>query len=101
MVRMSNPELPALSVEQDEVTSVIATGPWQVQALAQPQVLRNIQSALSGLPKGADLRWDLTALSALDHIGAQLLWNSWGKSRPPNLVLNESHEEFFKRLEET
>jgi phospholipid/cholesterol/gamma-HCH transport system permease protein len=36
----------------------------------------------------------------MDHIGAQLFWNAWGKSRPKNLVLAPAQEEFFKRIEQ-
>lgn len=44
------------------------------------------------------LSWDLTGISALDHIGAQMLWQAWGKQRPRSLILLPAHEGIFERL---
>lgn len=71
-----------------------------MQALARPGVMTQIEAALQALPKGTATRWDLSQIAALDHIGAQLLWNAWGKVRPPQLTLTQQHEEIFKRLEQ-
>ncbi|MES2535325.1 MAG: ABC transporter permease [Pseudomonadota bacterium] len=96
---MSNPELPELIFDQHDPSTVSASGAWQVQVLSRPDVMKRIKAALRTLPAGAALHWDLSQVSALDYIGAQLLWNAWGKVRPPGLVLADHHEGFFKRLE--
>lgn len=94
-------ELPAVSFEQHNQSTVTVSGPWQVHALAQSGLMARIAADLGALPEPAALRWDLSRITALDHIGAQVFWNAWGKMRPPQLSLAESHEEFFRLLEET
>ena len=80
--------------------SVAADGTWQVHALAQGTAMATITGLLKSL--NADkVRWDLSAIDSMDHIGAQLFWNAWGKTRPADLQLAPGQEEFFNRLETT
>lgn len=97
---MSNLQSPTLSRERRDASSVTAAGAWQVQALARPGVIAQINTTLQALQKDVTASWDLSQIAALDHIGAQLLWNAWGKTRPPQLKLAQQHEEFFNRLEQ-
>jgi phospholipid/cholesterol/gamma-HCH transport system permease protein len=97
---MPNPEPPALHINRHNKFTILATGSWQVHALARPQVMKRIAEATRGLPDSAAPHWDLTAIAAIDHIGAQLLWNAWGRRRPPKLALDQRHEELFARLEQ-
>ncbi|NGZ88569.1 MlaE family ABC transporter permease [Duganella aceris] len=80
--------------------AVAATGTWQVHALAQGKAMATITTMLKPLA-GNKLKWDLSAVDSMDHIGAQLFWNAWGKARPAELQLAPGQEEFFKRLETT
>ncbi|MQA23287.1 MlaE family ABC transporter permease [Rugamonas rivuli] len=80
--------------------SVAAGGTWQVHALAQGKTMATITALIKTL-KADNIKWDLTAIDSMDHIGAQLLWNAWGKTRPANLQLAPGQEEFFNRLETT
>ncbi|MES2933750.1 MAG: ABC transporter permease [Pseudomonadota bacterium] len=96
---MSIPQTPALSISQaNDVIS--ASGAWQVQALSAPGIFPVLGATLKKLPASATPRWDLSALQALDHIGAQFLWNAWGKKRPAQLLLPPQFDDFFKRLEQ-
>jgi phospholipid/cholesterol/gamma-HCH transport system permease protein len=79
---------------------VSASGAWQVQALAQGRAMKTIGTLLHTLQGAGGVTWDLTRIDSMDHIGAQLLWNAWGKVRPARLQLAPVHEEFFKRLEQ-
>ena len=97
--RPSRPSPPLLRLDPENRATVTASGAWQVQALAQPAALREVQAALRRLPGAATLDWDLSGITAMDHIGAQLLWNAWGRRRPPRLALTPGQEEFFLRLE--
>ncbi len=63
--------------------------------------MATITAFLKTLGDAPNMAWDLSAIDSLDHIGAQVLWNAWGKSRPPALRLAPEQEEFFKRLEST
>lgn len=79
--------------------SVVATGIWQVHALAQSGAIKKITATLKSLDNKPGLEWDLSTVTSLDHIGAQMFWNAWGKKRPALLKLAGRQEELFKRLE--
>lgn len=81
-------------------SAVVATGIWQVHALAQCGAIKSLTATLASLKDKPALTWDLTQLTSLDHIGAQMFWNSWGKKRPADLLLAGRQEELFARIEE-
>jgi len=81
--------------------TVFARGSWQVQALAQEGMEASLAAKLSAQPNFAAASWDMSQVISMDYIGAQWLWNAWGKKRPAGLILVPTHEEFFHRLEET
>ncbi|WP_296002962.1 ABC transporter permease [Rugamonas sp.] len=93
---------PTLSLSPDAKSGSTATasGTWQVHALAQGHAMRTIGAQLAPLRADAELAWDLTRIDSIDHIGAQLFWNAWGKRRPARLQLAPAQEEFFKRIEQ-
>lgn len=92
---------PTLTLSQDDSKheAVVASGIWQVHALAERGAIKAISKQLEAL-KGKALAWDLTDVISLDHIGAQMFWNAWGKQRPAELKLAPRQEELFKRIEE-
>ncbi|MNR82662.1 putative phospholipid ABC transporter permease protein MlaE [compost metagenome] len=98
---MYTPVSPTLSYTTNDQATVIAAGSWQVRALTDPGAMERISAALRSVPKPDQVHWNLAQIEALDYIGAQLLWNAWGKKRPPQLTLATQHETFFKRLEQT
>ncbi|MEX5748540.1 MlaE family ABC transporter permease [Massilia sp. X63] len=79
--------------------SVVASGVWQVHTLARRGVLKAISRTLASLKHKQSLDWDLSGIERLDHVGAQMLWNAWGKQRPARLKLDPQHEELFGRIE--
>ena len=60
--------------------SVVARGVWQVHAFSR-RGFKDIENTLKAFA-GKPVAWDLSEIASLDHIGAQLFWNSWGKRRP-------------------
>ena len=80
--------------------SVVASGIWQVHALAERGAIKSLSATLASLKDQPGTEWDLSQLTSLDHIGAQMFWNSWGKKRPANLKLADRQEELFARIEE-
>jgi phospholipid/cholesterol/gamma-HCH transport system permease protein len=93
---------PTLTIEHSAggaAQSVMASGVWQVHALSQKGLLKKLNRTLTGLKKKAELEWDLSAVTSIDHVGAQLLWNAWGKKRPAHLTLDPRQEELFSRIE--
>lgn len=97
---MSTTSLPEPSVAQPTPTTASASGAWQVQALARPGLIARMQKQLRALPNAASLEWDLSGIASLDHIGAQLLWDAWGRTRPKRLRLSPQHEALFERVEQ-
>jgi len=101
---MPNAQAPTLTfspgASSGQGACVSASGAWQVQPLAQGHAMKAIIALLQPLQGGAGVTWDLTRIDSMDHIGAQLFWNAWGKARPAQLQLAPGHEEFFKRLEQ-
>jgi phospholipid/cholesterol/gamma-HCH transport system permease protein len=79
----------------------MASGVWQVHALAERGAIKVISATLASLSGNQSLEWDLSQIVSIDHIGAQMLWNSWGKQRPAQLKLAPQQEELFKRIEES
>lgn len=80
--------------------TVAVQGAWRVLALAEKGTVPRLQAALEKLPQAGSLRWDLSGVSALDHVGAQWLWDAWGRRRPRQLLLSSAQEEIFSRLEQ-
>jgi phospholipid/cholesterol/gamma-HCH transport system permease protein len=96
---MPNPDSSTPVLDITDGSLVAARGNWQVHALTRPGVIQAIQAKLKSLSRqSAALRWDLSQVGTLDHIGAQLLWNAWGKQRPQQLTVAPQHRDFFQRL---
>lgn len=97
---MPNTERPLIALNESAPLTVIASGNWQVRSLSPPGIIAETTDSLKKVPHDGGAHWDLTQITGLDHIGAQLLWNAWGKARPPELHLSPKHEDIFKRIEE-
>ena len=93
------PTLTINHADAGAVHTVVASGVWQVHALAQRGTIKALTATLASV-KDQSVEWDLSQLTSLDHIGAQMFWNSWGKQRPAQLKLADRQEEMFKRIEE-
>jgi phospholipid/cholesterol/gamma-HCH transport system permease protein len=94
---------PTLTLQQPDTgaaQSVVARGVWQVHALARKGALKSINKTLQALKDNPALAWDLSQIVSLDHIGAQMFWNAWGKRRPARLKLDLRQEELFERIEQ-
>ena len=92
---------PQLELDPASPATIRARGAWQVHALAQRDILPAIEQVLnklSGAVPGT-MQWDLSGVTALDHIGAQVLWNAWGQVRPANVQLDAAQEKTFARLQ--
>ncbi len=76
--------------------AVSLEGCWSAAALAQPDTWEEVQRALRGL--GAVRSWDLRPLERLDHTGAQLLWNAWGRQWPHEVQVLPAHRAMLTRV---
>ena len=101
MPTVQSPKLTLSQTSSQQGALVTASGTWQVHALAHDNAIKAIDAQLKPLQSDKKVQWDLSAIDSMDHIGAQLFWNAWGKQRPAQLTLAPSQEEFFRRIEET
>ncbi len=88
--------MPPPTLDLPDGSTVRARGAWQVHQLARAGVADALQAQLQRLPAGA--AWDLSQIGALDHFGAQLLWNAWGRQWPAQLQLQPSNAQIFERM---
>lgn len=63
-------------------------------------MLNALDAALQNGMQMRNPHWDLTGITALDHLGANILWQAWGKTQPSNISLNPAHQGLFQRLDE-
>ncbi len=94
------PTLTVNNASAGATQSVVATGIWQVHALAQCGAIKSLSATLASLKNQPKVEWDLRQLASIDHIGAQMFWNAWGKQRPALLKLADRQEELFARIEQ-
>ncbi len=87
---------PEVRLSGDPATDVLLSGAWDIRALQNRA--RFMQASLKVAATTASGLWDLTGVQRLDHIGALLIWRSWGKQRPAQLTLRPEHEVFFEQL---
>jgi len=83
-----------------QAQSAVAGGIWQVHTLSEKGVIKGVNATLHGLKNQASVAWDLSQIARMDHIGAQMFWNAWGKKRPAQLILAPQQEDLFRRIEE-
>ena len=87
------------SIDRNGSSCVVLRGNWRVESLAASGAVDRIQSSVLLIAEKDDMTWDLTQLSGLDYIGAQLLWDGWKRMRPPGLLLTVEQDRLFARLE--
>jgi phospholipid/cholesterol/gamma-HCH transport system permease protein len=81
-----------------EGVRAVLNGSWSAPRLAEAASFAQIRSTLAQIALHAPAVWDLTTLHRLDHTGAQLLWNSWGRRWPTQLQVNASQRATLERV---
>jgi len=71
-------------------------GQWTASQFARPGLLRELQAELAGA--AGPQAWDLSEAQQLDHVGAQVLWDHWGRQWPEQLKLQPSQRAVFERV---
>lgn len=87
-------------VEVQDTATVLLRGSWNLRGLAA-EGLSELRSRLDALADDPARHWDLRAIDSLDHVGALILWQAWGESRPKNLRLRAEHEPLFGHWQNT
>ena len=80
----------------DAGVQVVLHGSWTAAVLSQRRTLRRARQALSEAGQVAD--WDLRQIDALDHLGALLLWEHWGRQWPGGLQADDAQRALLERV---
>ena len=81
----------------DGAPAVELSGAWDIRALETRA--RSLKLQLRQFSTDPGSHWNLSRIQRLDHIGALLIWQAWGKRRPARLALAQGHEVFFSHLD--
>ncbi|MDD2919987.1 ABC transporter permease [Rhodoferax sp.] len=73
-------------------------GSWSAARLAEPARWCHISQVLADVVTKGIVSWDLRAITRLDHTGAQLLWNSWGRQWPAQLQWHPVQRTMLERV---
>lgn len=70
----------------------VVQGAWTAAGLTGESVWDALTAQLQGLKDGgaSPAGWSLEQVGKLDHLGAQVLWNHWGRSWPAQLQVEPS-----------
>ena len=97
--RRSADRVPKLSIEQGASGSIaVMRGHWCAERLAYPGVYERLDRALQAGRENADLCWDLRGIERLDHTGAQIIWNTWGRAWPHQLQTLPGQRTLIERV---
>src|SRR3569832_954741 len=89
------PEAPRIeSQSAPDGARVRVLGPWTAAHLADRRRLRELRAGLRAAGAGA---WDL-ADAQLDHVGAHLLWDLWGRRWPERLDAQPGQRAVLERV---
>lgn len=77
-------------------SSVRLLGEWTAAQFGRPGVFREVVRLM---PRDAGRHaWDLRDAAQLDHLGAQLLWDHWGRRFPERLELMPAQRAILERV---
>lgn len=77
---------------------LVLQGQWTAYRLAQAGVFGRMQRALRANAGASSSGWDLRELQRLDHTGAQMLWNAWGRQWPTRLEILPVQRTMLERV---
>ncbi len=104
---------PGLSVDAGSDGKIVRlSGQWTALALARNRgaVVRRAEKLAreprgpaarpgEGVADGPGGRWDLSAITRLDHVGGQALWRAWGHRLPAGVALTDNQRIIFERIQ--
>lgn len=93
---LNNPPQCSLRRDNDGQWALL-TGSWGAAELGRRAQWRRLRAQLADA-KGDDLGWNLQGLDWLDHVGAQLLWNHWGRRLPARLAASDAQRAMLDRV---
>jgi len=90
-------EPPDIRVERtaDGFITIKLTGHWTLRGVAQHA--HRLQRELRKYTSDPEVHWNLNTISALDSVGAFVLWRATEGRRPQHLVVRPEHIPLFRR----
>ena len=88
------------TIHRVDAGPVTLVGSWSAAAMAQPEVWDILRGKLTAFvaESGQPGHWDLRGLDRLDHTGAQLLWNAWGRAWPADVQALPAQRAMLERV---
>ena len=78
----------------------LVLGAWTAADLTRKPAWDALTAQLKALDNKPDALWDLRQIDQLDHLGAQLLWNHWGRAWPAQLEVGPSQRAVLETVAE-
>jgi phospholipid/cholesterol/gamma-HCH transport system permease protein len=73
-------------------------GEWTASQFARPRLLGDITAELARVAP-QQIAWDLSPAEQLDHVGAQFLWDHWGRQWPAQVDMLPAQRAMLERVE--
>ncbi|MDL5036963.1 ABC transporter permease [Comamonas sp. Y6] len=89
-----NPQCPLQTL--DGRPWAVPEGRWSAAELGDRKLWRQLAPQIRAVPATAG--WDLQQLQWLDHVGAQLLWEQWGRRWPEQLKTTDNQRTMLERV---
>ncbi|CAM4206302.1 ABC transporter permease [Comamonas aquatilis] len=80
----------------DNASWATPQGRWSAAELGDRKHWQRLQAQIKTVPP--QVGWDLRQLQWLDHVGAQLLWEQWGKRWPEKLQTTDKQRTMLERV---
>lgn len=91
-----NDSTPRIEAPAQAGGAVCLQGQWTTAQFARPRLADELAARLRGhAPEAA---WDLTGAQQLDHVGAQLLWEAWGRRWPDRVQAHPAQRAVLERV---
>jgi len=95
---MTDPQPRIERADTPDGPSAALLGRWGAAELGTRSQWLALSRQLADQPSGPALGWDLRDIGWLDHVGAQLLWNHWGRAWPARLQLHDAQRDMLERV---
>ncbi|NML48448.1 ABC transporter permease [Ramlibacter sp. G-1-2-2] len=92
----TNDATPRFESEPASEAAVRLLGEWTASQFARPGLLRELKRRLPEAEPGRG--WDLRGAKQIDHVGAQFLWDHWGRRWPPQLETSDTQRSLLERV---
>ena len=95
---MTDPQPRIACSDTPEGPCALLHGRWGAAELGQRVLWLPLAEQLAKVPHQPSLGWDLRGMLWLDHVGAQVLWNHWGRAWPARLWLSDAQRDMLERV---